>query len=330
MLFGTPIHKRTAIELCNNRLKIPQGRRDVYIHFTKAILLFAEIPNTPTLLTENADKCQLVPSFSLDEIDINRKLSPEITSRISHLIQRFRGCFMSEADEVSLFRNGKHEPLKLKLSSRVYTQPRAFSIPTKLHSAFDNQLKTWLRQGVVAKQNKIVEYRTNIVPVKKKDGTYRFTLDCRYINAILQNENIPIPPVISLVRKAAGHRYYTNLDLASFFLIYKLDEESSDMLTFVAPSDGQLYKMKRTPFGLKSVMTNAIMLFEKELEVLTDRREWMVSYVDDLCVFHDDLDKHLFDLGRLLAVLTSINVKCKPSKTSIAQRECIWFGYKLD
>ena len=102
------------------------------------------------------------------------------------------------------------------------------------------------------------------------------------------------------------------------------------MLTFVAPSDGQLYKMKRTPFGLKSVMTNAIMLFEKELEVLTDRREWMVSYVDDLCVFHDDLDKHLFDLGRLLAVLTSINVKCKPSKTSIAQRECILFGYKLD
>ena len=38
----------------------------------------------------------------------------------------------------------------------------------------------------------------------------------------------------------------------------------------------------------------------------------------------------MFDLGRLLAVLTSINVKCKPSKTSIAQRECILFGYKLD
>ena len=181
----------------------------------------------------------------------------------------------------------------------------------------------------VEKQTKIVEYRTNIVPVKKKDGTYRFTLDCRYINAILQNENIPIPPVISLVRKAAGHKYYTNLDLASFFLIYKLDVESSDMLTFVSPTDGQLYKMKRIPFGLKSVMKNAIMLFEKELEVLKDRKDWLVSYVDDLCIFHDDLEKHLYDLNRLLSVLSTLNVKCKPSKTSIAQTECVLFGYKL-
>ena len=45
---------------------------------------------------------------------------------------------MREADEVSLFGNGEHEPLKLKLSSRVYTQPRTFSTPTKLHWAFDN------------------------------------------------------------------------------------------------------------------------------------------------------------------------------------------------
>ena len=171
---------------------------------------------------------------------------------------------MTKPDEVSLFKNGDHEPLALKLASEVYTQPKAYSIPTKLHSDFAKQLKIWLDQGIVEKQNKVCEYRTNIVPVKKKDNTYRFTLDCRFINAIIQNENIAIPPTISLVRKASGHKYYTCLDLSSFFLIYKLDEQSSDMLTFLSPSDGQLYKMKRTPFGLKSVMTNAIMLFENE------------------------------------------------------------------
>ena len=68
------------------------------------------------------------------------------------------------------------------------------------------------------------------------------------------------------------------------FLIYKLDVESSDTRTFVSPTDDQFYKMKPNPFELKSVMTNAIMLFEKELEILKDRNDLLVSYVDALCV----------------------------------------------
>ena len=88
--------------------------------------------------------------------------------------------------------------------------------------------------------------------------------------------------------------------------------------------------MKRTPFGLKSVMTNAIMLFENELDQLTDRNEWMVSYVDDLCIFHDDFNQHIEDLERLLKILLKLCVKCKPSKTKIAFNKCILFGYELD
>ena len=334
ILLGTSFLNNSVIDMQKRRLLMDLGHKMAHVQFTRHSCLLIQDQQEQSDLHRALEKSILSARDSqelrIEDIKINTKLSDTEQAKIRELLQNFENCFMSRPDEVSLFKNGNHEPLKLKLASEIYTQPKAYSIPTKLHDDFAKQLKIWLDQGIVVRQNRVCEYRTNIVPVKKKDNTYRFTLDCRFINAIIQNENVAIPPTITLVRKASGYKYYTCLDLSSFFLIYKLDEESSDMLTFLSPSDGQLYKMKRTPFGLKSVMTNAILLFENELDRIPDRKEWMVSYVDDLCVFHDDLDKHLRDLERLFQVLSNICVKCKPSKTSIAYNECILFGYKLN
>ena len=53
-------------------------------------------------------------------------------------------------------------------------------------------------------------------------------------------------------------------------------------------------------------MTNAILLFKKQPDALEDRQDWVISYVDDICVIHEDLDKHLEDLERSVQILTKI------------------------
>ena len=334
LLLGTPFLRDSIIDMNRNLIIMNLGRRTANVRFVSSTCLLTQDLQIANEINDAIHKAMTTvgktDTYNLADIKTNPQLNSDQKSQITLMLETAQSCFMTQPDEVSFFKHGNHEPLRLKLASEVYTQPKAYSIPTKLHSEFDKQLKTWINQDIVERQTNICEYRTNIVPVKKKDGTYRFTLDCRFINAIIQDENIAIPPVITLIRRASGHKFFTCLDLSSFFLIYKLDEKSSDMLTFVSPSDGQLYKMKRTPFGLKSVMTNAIMLFERELDQLKDRDEWMISYVDDLCIFHNDFEKHITDLKRLFDILTKINVKCKPSKTTIGFTKTILFGYEID
>ena len=72
------------------------------------------------------------------------------------------------------------------------------------------------------KQTHVVPYRNNLVPVKKKEGTYSLNMNARRINAIIADENAVVPPIPDILRKACGHRYYTQLVIASFFLFHAL------------------------------------------------------------------------------------------------------------
>ena len=84
------------------------------------------------------------------------------------MIRLSEECFLTDRNEVPLFKKGDHTPLKLELSSRVYTQPKHIPIARTLHDQFTRQLEALLKQGVCTKQTKVVPYRNTIVPVKKK------------------------------------------------------------------------------------------------------------------------------------------------------------------
>ena len=89
----------------------------------------------------------------------------------------------------------------------------------------------------------------------------------------MHNDNIAISPKISLVRNANAFKYYICLDLSSFFPICKLDAPLSDKLAFLSSSHSQFCKIKIAPFGLNSVVTNAMKHFENKLNKLRDRNE---------------------------------------------------------
>ena len=336
-IIGIPVLRDAQINFPDKQVTLTLGKRPWIVPFCTASTFVTSAfqrnnSHNEYELRHNAKQIEssLSSDFDISAVRIAEKLPRVVRSRIIKLLGEFRHCFQKHEDEVSYFRNGDHPPLRLTTSSNVYTQPKAYPIPKALHPAFTKQLETWLRQGVVVPQDRVVEFRGNFVPVKKKDGTYRFTYDSRNLNSILNNENAVIPPIQEILAKSAGHRFYTTLDISNYFLLFKLDRESSDMLTFADPVTKRLYRFQRTMFGVKSVMSNAILLLSHELNRLPDRAEWLSDYVDDLTLYHDDLDQHITDLKRLLSVLSDANIKLKPSKIRIAFSECNIFGYILN
>ena len=264
------------------------------------------------------------------KIPINERLSMEDQHKFRDLLKKHSTLFDISVNEVSVFKNGDHPPLKLPLSSSVYSRPNRYDIPSALVPEFGKQLQSWIEGGVVVPQKKNVQYRNNIACAKKSDGSWRFCLDASVLNCIIESENQIIPKISQLLHDVSGHKYYTTLDLSQFFLNFKLDEQSSDLTTFFSPIDNLLYKFIRSPFGIRWSMSYAIRLCNEELSKIPNGFKFFRAYVDDILVFSSSIEEHYNHLDIVLERLRICNFKVKPKKMKVAFPSADIFGYLID
>ena len=347
VILGMPFLHSCVIENQLKRLTMKTKRKLVSIPFAQNFSFFSQeaflstdIDHTfyQSQVDKNLEKYKKIlkdtddstPKDPLKNVQINPKLSQDVQDEIRILIQRYKHVFQIRTDVGSLFKNGDHEPLKIYLSSRVFQPLAMYPIPETTYPELEKQLNDWLSAGIIEEASDHSEFLSPLKPVPKKSGETRFCLDTRAINSI----TIPIrchpPKIMDLVRRASGHKYYTCLDIASFFLSFRLDESSRPLVSFQSPINGKIFQFAVSIFGLRNSMENAIILMQNEMSSIEGSQQFMVNYVDDVCIYHNDLSDHLFDVERVLQKLESCNLKLKPSKVEIAMHECDLFGFRLN
>jgi len=110
-----------------------------------------------------------------------------------------------------------------------------------------------------------------VILVKKKDGTYRFCVDFRKLNAETVKDAYPIPCPEEQLDALVNARYFSSLDLASGFWQIPMDKNDQEKTAFVI--NNGLYQFKVMPMGL----TNAPLTFEEHIE----RLEEVISILHD-------------------------------------------------
>ena len=180
-----------------------------------------------------------------------------------------------------------------------------------------------LEEGIIEESSS--PWCSPIVLAKKKDGSFRFCVDLRAVNAVTQSLPVPLPRVDESLDSLAGGKFFTTLDMASGYWQVDLAEKDKEKTAF---STGKgLHQFRAMPFGLK----NAGATFQRLMELVLagmDSKSCLV-YINDIIVFGDTEQSHLKNLKEVFQRIRTAGMKLKPRKCCLALDEVVFLGHKV-
>ena len=202
---------------------------------------------------------------------------------------------------------------------------RPFKQPLRRHpmshlDVIDDHVETMLKTGVCEPSTS--PWASNVVLVKKSDGTLRFCVDYRQLNSMTVKDSYPLPRIDTCFDALGGAKYFSTLDLRQGYWRVENDPETADKTTFITRKEA--YKFKILPFGL----SNAPAIFQRLMNLVMVGLTWeaCLVFLDDLIVMSSTFEQHLDRLQAVFNRLRFANLKLKPSKCRLFQKEVKFLG----
>ena len=135
-----------------------------------------------------------------------------------------------------------------------------------------------LQKGII--RESVSPWSSPVVLVKKKDGSFRFCVDLRKVNAVTRKDSFPMPLVSDTLDALSGTKYFSTLGLKSGY--WQIEMQSLEKKTAFVTHNG-LYEFTVMPFGL----TNSGASFQRLMGHILLGLEYRFAliYIDDIIIF---------------------------------------------
>ena len=142
------------------------------------------------------------------------------------------------------------------------------------------QVQQMLSSNVIRPSNS--PWASPVVMVRKKDGSLRFCVDFRQLNAATVKDAHPMPRIDDLLDALHGAKWFSTLDLKSGYWQVPITEQDKAKTAF-RTSSRQLFEFNQVPFGLCNAPATFSRLMDRVLAGL--HWETYLFYLDDIIVF---------------------------------------------
>ena len=255
------------------------------------------------------------PEINLD----SSTLLPAEKTKLRDLLTVYSDIFATSGTPATQNQVVKHN---IKTTGPPIRQPLR-KMPMILKDTIDKEVTKMLQQGIV--QPSTSPWSSPVVRVKKRDGTWRFCIDYRKLNAVTHQDAYPLPRIDETLDSLAGSTYFTTLDLAAGYWQVGIEECDKEKTAF-STRRGH-FEFNVMPFGLTNAPATFQRLMECVLAGLTG--EQCLIYLDDIIVFSSTFEEHLRRLANVFAALREAGLKLKPSKCFFAQKEVHYLGHVI-
>jgi len=178
-----------------------------------------------------------------------------------------------------------------------------------------------IRAGVVEPSNS--PWTSNLVVVKKKDGSLRYCVDYQKINSVTRRDAYNLPRIDACLEALIGAKLFSAFELRSSYHQVPMHEDDADKKTFIVRTG--TYRFKRVPFGLCIAGST----FQRVMDLALNGLNFNMClvYLDDIIVYSADVGEHITRLEKLFKRLRAANLKLKPSKCKLLRSELSFLGH---
>ena len=272
-------------------------------------LTISEINKTLSLAEDSAELNEMTPAMSLKELK----------EKLPVVYHDFLDVFDKEkATQLPPHRSYDH---KIELEGEGQP-PRSRLYPMSGYKL--QKVKEYLEENL--KKEFITPSKapcaSPILFAEKKDGSLRFCVDYRKLNALTKRDRYPIPLIDEVLARIQGSKYLTRLDIIAAFNKLRMSSESEDLTTFVTSFGA--YKYRVMPFGL----TNGPASFQHYInDVLFEcLHKFCQAYLDDILIYSKTLKEHRAHVKEVLGKLREAGLQVDIDKCEFEVQETSFLG----
>ena len=182
-----------------------------------------------------------------------------------------------------------------------------------------------LKQVRAIKEIFYLEWFSNTVVVKKKNGKWRVCVDFTDLNKVCPKDSFPIPRIDQLVDATMGHPRMSFLDAFQGYHKIPLSLLDQEKMPFRGPNGNYHYRVM--PFGLKNVGSTYQRMVTRMFESQIGRN--MEAYIDDMVIKSRQVEEHLADLGETFSVLREHKLRLNTAKCFFGVSLGKFLGYMI-
>ena len=290
---------RTLLPLKTTKLQVPilntRSREVTLLRGTLLGKVFTAEANTSTTSSLNrVSRIRAEDAVSPAHEEVIKKmvdgLPPELTSereKVRDLLTQHRTILSTGDHDVGrtplvehTIDTGDHRPIRQPLRRQPFQQ----------QTYIDEETNRMLEYGII--EPAASPWASNVVLVKKKDGSLRFCVDYRRLNTITYKDSYPLPLIDNCLNALSGSSWYSTLDLRSGYYNIPIAESDRDKSAFIT---------RRGCFRFSHAIRTHLRTFRFPAAHGRGIMRTVLSsmYLDDIIVFGKTFDEQLERLGEV-------------------------------
>ena len=267
-------------------------------------------------------KSKKIPAEFKNKFDLTKStFNSEQQEKLFHLLWQYEDVF-SRSNQIL----GKTDVLQFEIELKEDAVPfkaRPYRSNPHVRQEIRRQVQEMIDKDIIEPSSS--NFGSPVLLVSKPDGSYRFCIDYRKLNAMTKVDCHPIPRSDDCLESlgASGAKYFSSLDLESGYWQLPVHPKSRPYTAFVT-HDG-LYQCKRMSFGL----VNAPSVFTRLMTRVLQGLNWEIClvYIDDVIIFSSTFEEHLSRLRKVFDRFRSAGLTVKPKKSFFGQERIKFLGH---
>ena len=258
-----------------------------------------------------------------DQINQNELLTSSEQELVLYLLHSFSHC-LSE----NKFDSGETSLIEYSIDTSDAKPITHKTRPMNpfVKEAWQETERNWREQGIIEPCES--PWSSPLVPVKKKDGSYRFAVDYRALNQVTKMDSFPVASSLELLSnyQLSSSKYFISVDLTGAYLAVRVSPDSQDKLAICSPTG--TFRFLRMPFGSR----NCAQTYQRLMQRMF-RRLWsedhLLSFFDDHLLPGNNFLMLLYRFAQFLMQIEFGNLRISPSKTKLFVQRCTFLGHEI-